>query len=115
MDHDLKANGRVWLTLNGRNFMGRGRAELLRHIARTGSISQAARAMKMSYKAAWDSVDRMNIAYGQALVVSLAGGSRGGGSRVTAEGLALMADFERLQERHQTWLNQTSRRLGAIK
>jgi molybdate transport system regulatory protein len=115
MDRDLKANGRVWLTLNGKNFMGRGRAELLRHIAETGSISKAAKAMKMSYKAAWDSVDLMNNAYGQALVVSLTGGSRGGGSQVTVEGFKLMREFEKLQGRHQAWLIRTSSRLRGVK
>jgi len=90
MDRNLNAHGRVWLTLDGKNFMGRGRAELLKHIAETGSISKAAKAMKMSYKAAWDAVDAMNTAYGRALVESATGGSRGGGSRITADGLKLI-------------------------
>jgi len=39
----LKADGRFWLTLDGRNFLGRGRIELLQRIRETGSISRAPR------------------------------------------------------------------------
>jgi molybdate transport system regulatory protein len=108
MKRTLNAHGRVWLTLNGKNFMGRGRAELLKKIAETGSISKAASAMKMSYKAAWDAVDAMNTAYGEPLVESATGGSRGGGSRVTQSGLQVLARFDALQGQHQAWLEQAS-------
>jgi molybdate transport system regulatory protein len=115
MKRTLNAHGRVWLTLNGKNFMGRGRAELLKHIAGTGSISKAASAMKMSYKAAWDAVDAMNTAYGEALVESATGGSRGGGSRVTALGMQVLAQFDALQHRHQAWLEGVSASFHSIK
>lgn len=114
MKRTLNAHGRVWLTLNGRNFMGRGRAELLKQIAETGSISKAASAMKMSYKAAWDAVDAMNSAYGESLVESATGGSRGGGSRVTASGLHVLTQFDALQSQHQAWLESVSTKLRSI-
>ena len=114
MKRTLNAHGRVWLTLNGKNFIGRGRAELLRQITQTGSISKAAGAMKMSYKAAWDAVDAMNAAYGEALVESASGGSRGGGSRVTPVGSQVLAQFDALQQQHQSWLEKLSSKLHAI-
>lgn len=95
--------------------MGRGRAELLKQIAQTGSISKAASAMKMSYKAAWDAVDAMNTAYGEPLVESATGGSRGGGSRVTTLGVQVLARFDALQGQHQAWLENVSTKLGSIK
>jgi len=73
----LKIDGRFWLTLDGRNFLGRGRVELLQRIRETGSISRAARSMKMSYKAAWDAVAAMNAAWGASLVDSGPGGAAG--------------------------------------
>jgi molybdate transport system regulatory protein len=115
MKRILDAHGRVWLTLNGKSFMGRGRAELLKQIARTGSISKAASAMKMSYKAAWDAVDAMNTAYGEPLVESATGGSHGGGSRVTGLGLQVLAQFDTLQGQHQAWLEGVSARLHSVK
>jgi molybdate transport system regulatory protein len=53
---NLRINGRIWLETDDERFMGKGRLELLEHIQTTGSINQAAKAMKMSYKRAWELV-----------------------------------------------------------
>jgi len=66
--------------------MGPGKAELLRLIEETGSISAAARAMRMSYRRAWVLVDTMNQSFRSPIVETLTGGRRGGGARVTAFG-----------------------------
>src|SRR2546430_10855199 len=59
--------------------IGPGKAALLAGIARTGSISAAAREMKMSYRRAWLLVEAMNSAFRQPLVETLTGrGSAGG-------------------------------------
>jgi molybdate transport system regulatory protein len=95
----LKADGRFWLTLDGRNFLGRGRVELLHRIRETGSISKAAKAMKMSYKAAWDAVDAMNAAWGTALVES--GPS---GSRLADDAERLIASFHKAEAKHAAFM-----------
>ena len=95
----LKADGRFWLTLDGRNFLGRGRIELLQRIRETGSISRAAKAMKMSYKAAWDAVDSMNAAWQSPLVES-----GPGGSRLTEEAERLIATFQKAEARHTAFM-----------
>ncbi len=82
-NNNRKIDGRFWLTNNGEYFAGRGRIELLKHIKETGSIARAAKVMKMSYKAAWDSVDAMNKMTGQTLVIRTSGGRDGGGSKIT--------------------------------
>ena len=86
-NNNRKIDGRFWLTNNGEYFAGRGRIELLKHIKETGSIARAAKVMKMSYKAAWDSVDAMNKMTGQTLVIRTSGGRDGGGSKITDAGL----------------------------
>lgn len=95
----LKADGRFWLTLDGRNFLGYGRVELLQRIRETGSISKAAKAMKMSYKAAWDTVDAMNSAWQSPLVES-----GPGGSRLTEEAERLIAAFQKAEARHSAFM-----------
>lgn len=95
----LKADGRFWLTLDGRNFLGRGRVELLHRIRETGSISKAAKAMKMSYKAAWDAVDAMNTAWQSPLVES--GPS---GSRLTEDAEHLIATYQQAEAKHATFM-----------
>ena len=77
---------------------GPGKAALLDVIARTGSISAAARDLKMSYSRAWTLVDEMNRAFKAPLVESSTGGKRGGGARVTHEGGKVLTLYRRMQE-----------------
>jgi len=106
-----QVDGRIWLSVDGKPLLGRGRVELLKGIRETGSISRAAKAMKMSYKAAWDAIDAINNACGCEIVQSRPGGTRGGGSRLTAEGEQLLARFDELETEHGRWIEEASRRL----
>jgi len=102
----LKADGRFWLTLDGRNFLGRGRVELLHRVRETGSISKAAKAMKMSYKAAWDAVDAMNTAWQSPLVES---GPTG--SRLTEDAERLIASFHKAEAKHTAFMSKLTESL----
>lgn len=78
--------------------LGPGKIELLEHIARTGSISAAGRAMEMSYRRAWLLVDAMNRAFRAPVVATRLGGKRDGRAQVTELGhrvIALYRDIER--------------------
>ena len=66
------------------------RLEVLRHVARSGSISQAARDAGISYKAAWQAIDTLTSLSGATLVERTVGGSGGGGARITPQGLQLL-------------------------
>lgn len=86
--------GRFWILKEGRNFLGDGRITLLRNIESTGSISQAAKLMGMSYKAAWDDVDVMNNLANTPLVIRNTGGKHGGGTSLTEAAHAIIQDYE---------------------
>jgi len=75
--------------------------ELLHRIRETGSISKAAKAMKMSYKAAWDAVDAMNTAWQSPLVES-----GPGGSRLTEDAETLIAAFQKAEARHAAFMQK---------
>ncbi|HET8613832.1 MAG TPA: LysR family transcriptional regulator [Sphingomonas sp.] len=77
--------------------MGPGKAALLDAIAAHGSISAAARALGMSYRRGWMLVDVMNRAFASPLVETAAGGSHGGGARLTEAGRAALARYRRLE------------------
>ena len=77
--------------------MGPGKAALLDAIAATGSISGAGRALGMSYRRAWLLVDVMNRCWEEPLVETAAGGSHGGGARVTPLGLEILAAYRKLE------------------
>lgn len=109
----IRIRGRIWLTVADKNMLGRGRVELLEKIGATGSISQAARAMKMSYKAAWDAVDAMGNAFHAPLVSTSTGGKGGGGARLTPQALSLIAVFRQMEQRHQDFLDQMEQEFAA--
>lgn len=77
--------------------MGPGKADLLRAIERTGSISAAAREMDMSYRRAWLLVDTMNQCFKGPLVETLTGGQHGGGARVTELGQDVLRRYVEME------------------
>lgn len=85
---------KIRISHEGNIALGPGKIELLKHIEQHGSISAAAKQMKMSYRRAWELVDMMNRCFDQPVVVSTAGGSHGGGAQVTAFGQALMLAYQ---------------------
>lgn len=99
-------DGRLWVDKAGQAFLGSGRIELLEQISETGSISAAARAMGMSYKAAWEAVDAMNNLAEQPLVERSTGGRHGGGTRLTEAGRQTMAMFRQVETEYRRFLSR---------
>ena len=75
--------------------IGPGRIELLEGVQRTGSLSQAARDMGMSYRRAWLLMQSLNESLSSAASVAARGGRRGGGATVTPTGRALILSYRR--------------------
>lgn len=96
---------RLWMKKSDKNYLGKGRIELLEQIREHGSIHAAAKSMKMSYKAAWDSVDAMNNLSEVPLVEKKNGGKGGGGTVLTPKGEEVIAAFHNLQAKHQQFLD----------
>ncbi|MCB0429081.1 MAG: LysR family transcriptional regulator [Flavobacteriales bacterium] len=92
----------------GRNgaFLGEGRIALLKHIDACGSISKAAKAMKMSYLKAWKLVESMNQTSHGVLVVKAPGGKGGGGAQLTDAGRKIIALYEQLNARCERFLQK---------
>jgi len=79
--------------------IGPGKAALVEHIAKSGSISSAARAMGMSYRRAWQLVEALNESFAEPVVVTAIGGTRGGGATVTAFGMELVSRFRAMENK----------------
>lgn len=93
-------------------FLGGTRIRLLEAIDQSGSISQAAKAVPLSYKAAWDAVDAMNNLAEQPLVERSVGGKHGGGTTLTPYGRKLVAMYRAVEAEYQGALDRLSGRLG---
>jgi len=90
---------RIRVLHRGEIVMGPGKAELLTRIADTGSLSEAARRMKMSYMKAWLLVQVMNRSYRKPLVQAERGGTRGGRARLTSYGRRVLDCYREMEQR----------------
>jgi molybdate transport system regulatory protein len=77
--------------------IGPGKISLLEEIARTGSISAAGRALRMSYRRAWELVEDLNRSLGKPVVATAAGGLGGGGASLTPTGEALVDQYRAIE------------------
>jgi molybdate transport system regulatory protein len=84
---------KVWLESDGKLLMGWGRATLLSRIDELGSISAAARSMKLAYRNAWLWVEAMNRLSPVPLVEKATGGAKGGYARLTDEGRRIVREY----------------------
>lgn len=91
--------------------LGPGKAELLRHIAETGSISEAARRMEMSYNRAWLLVRTMNHCFKEPLVAASRGGDQRGGAQLTQFGQEVLALYQQLESKFITATRQPLRQM----
>jgi len=107
-----KLTGKLLIDTAMGNFLGDKRIRLLEAIEQIGSISQAAKAVPMSYKAAWDAVDDMNNVAPEPLVYRSAGGQNGGGTELTAFGRRLIAFYRALEKESQQALEKLTRSLA---
>jgi len=110
----LQLQGLVWMTAGERNFGGPGRIALLEYIGTWGSITRAAKAAQLSYKAAWDAIDTMNTLAGEPLVQRLTGGKGGGGTRLTPRGRQLVVNYRRLEAEHRRFVEHLSRQASGM-
>lgn len=101
-----KLTGKLLIETAVGNFLGDKRIRLLEAIDKFGSISQAAKAVPLSYKAAWDAVDSMNNLAPEPLVLSMAGGRHGGGTELTAFARRLIAFYRALEQEYQSALEK---------
>jgi molybdate transport system regulatory protein len=77
--------------------IGVGKIELLEGIARTGSLSQAARDLGISYRRAWLLVEDVKSSFDKPVVASSTGGPNGGGAVLTEFGKRLIARYRKLE------------------
>lgn len=113
-DKQLALEGKVWMTVGGQRLGGSDRVALLAAIAEHGSITQAAKAVKMSYKGAWDAIEGMNNLAGVPLVERLTGGKGGGGTSLTPRGTQLVENFRLIEREHRMFIEHLSRQSHAL-
>ncbi len=112
----MEPRSKLWLEKNGQIVLSDYRVRLLMLIDETGSLSDAAARMQLSYRRAWGKLREIEQNLGMKLVESAAGGAGGGGSRLTDDGQrlvrlyreygaaiesAMTAEFKRIFSKHE--------------
>ena len=77
--------------------VGRDRVRLLEAVAREGGISAGARAVGITYRAAWDALEAMSNVFATPLIETRVGGRQKGGATLTAAGQRVIGAFHRLE------------------
>lgn len=88
---------RVRVDLTPACSIGPGKVALLEAIAKSGSLSGAARAIGMSYRRAWVLLEELNGSFTEPLTRSTVGGAGGGGVDLTAFGRELIEAYRSLE------------------
>jgi molybdate transport system regulatory protein len=92
----FKIKSRIWVELDGEEFLGEGKVSLLKAIDETGSLSKAAKAINISYKKAWHLMDSVNKTSKKPVTINSIGGKGGGGTVLTPYGKSLIGVFEEM-------------------
>ena len=92
----LKLRSSYWIVDEyGNIIIGKGRAEILKNIEKTGSINQAAKVMKMSYKGVWSKIKATEKHLNQSIVHA----DRQEGSHLTRQGKELLEKYRQLEKK----------------
>src|SRR5579862_8479898 len=89
--------GRIWVEIQGKPALTDAGADLLEQIAVCGSLSEAARRLRFSYRRAWMLLDSMNRRWPEPLVITATGGRKGGGATLTDLGRHVLRTYRDLQ------------------
>jgi len=99
----------------GRSFaFGPGKAELLEHIDRTGSISEAAKAMEMSYMRAWTLVKSLDRGFSEPLVQKTRGGNTKGGAVLSNTGRQVLILYRQMEAAAKTAVHDSGEALQRL-
>ena len=91
--NSLSLHLRLRITGGEKIALGPGKVELLALLEETGSITEAARRMKMSYMKAWSLIQTM-----KQLVELTRGGRVGGGAKLTVNGHKALALYQKMEQ-----------------
>lgn len=96
-EKDYTIRIRFWIDEAEGPFLGTGRIILLEKIKEKGSITNAAKSMKMSYRKAWQLIEDMNKRAKHPLVEKILGGKNGGGAKLTKAGEEAIEQFHKME------------------
>ena len=111
---NYKIKSRIWIETDDKVLIGEGRVRLLKAIDETGSLSKAAKSLKMSYKKAWNLIDSVNKTSEQQVTINSVGGKGGGGADLTPYGKSLVTAFDNINKKCWKYLNEQEKIINSL-
>jgi molybdate transport system regulatory protein len=94
--------------------IGPGKIDLLKAIEASGSLTQAAKSIKLSYRRAWLLVKDLNDAFTRPVILATTGGKTGGGAEITAFGKRLVEVYEAADRQFQNYASANLKELSRV-
>lgn len=101
----LEPSYTVSLALEGRKVIGELEAQMLRAMDQTGSFSEAARTLSLSYAFLWNTIAEIERSVNRKIVHSERGGAKGGRAELTSQGKQLLHAYSQLDSRIHRFLS----------
>ena len=93
----IKIKSKFWIEVDGKPVFGSGKRCLLEAIEKYGSINQAAKEIRISYRTAWSHLNAMEQRLGIKLIDRQTGGKNGGGTVLTEQARTLLRQYKNLE------------------
>jgi molybdate transport system regulatory protein len=107
----LKIKSKFWIEVDGNPVFGSGKRCLLEAIEEYGSINQAAKEVRISYRKAWSYLNAMEERLGCKLIERQTGGKNGGGAALTENARTLLKQYKNLESGLQKIVDERFRRI----
>ena len=93
----IEVECRVSIKKDGIHFLSPQKTELLQEIIQSGSLSGAAKKLKISYQHAWTMIEEMNLSAPEPLVIKQRGGANGGGAEISGYGEKILKEYRMIE------------------
>ncbi|MFK5954544.1 MAG: LysR family transcriptional regulator [Desulfobacterium sp.] len=91
---------KIWIENDqGEMVFGAGQLKILEAIDNEGSISAAAKKMKMGYRSMWGKLKKMEQRLGKQVLIRKKGGTSGGASVLTTDAKTLVKRFRHINQK----------------
>jgi len=107
----VKIKSKFWLEVDGKPVFGSGKKCLLEAIEKYGSINQAAKEVRISYRTAWSYLNAMEERLGIKLIDRQTGGKNGGGTVLTEDARTILKKYKNLESGLQKIVDERFRRI----
>lgn len=98
---------KIWLeTEDNDGVLGDGKCRLLKTISETGSLKEAMKLHKLTYRKTWDNLNKIEEMLGFAIIDRQRGGKDGGKTSLTPQGQAIVEAFDTFHLKYDALINQ---------